>query len=126
MSRFVFLTVPLGNTHKSRNKERRMADRRTRNINVGNINALIVGENNEDKALYMTVAVPPLVQERHRYTTVTSKDGARSIRTYDPLGRSKAAFKAAIRQALLDLGVKESPFSGPNAPQDYCHLCRLE
>ena len=86
-----------------------MADRRNinRNINVGDIDALIVGD--EDKALYMTVAMPPPVQERHRYTTVTRKDGARSIRTYDPSGRSKAAFKAAIRQALLDLGVREFP-----------------
>jgi len=107
MSRFFLLTVRIPNSHKSRNKEEgTMAT--TRNINVADIDVVIVGD--EDKALYMTVAMPPPVQARHRHTTYTDRSGATSIRTYDPSGRSKAAFKTAIRQALLDLGVTKFPF----------------
>ena len=41
-------------------------------------------------------------------------NGVQSVRTYDPSARSKAAFKAAIREALSELGVKEFPFFPEN------------
>jgi Holliday junction resolvase RusA-like endonuclease len=80
---------------------------RQRHIGVENIDALIV-VGPQGPAFYMTVNTPPPVQERPRFTMVTT-DGKPRVRTYDPSARAKAAFKAAIRQALSELGIVEFP-----------------
>ena len=69
------------------------------------VDAIIVGGDEDERELYLDIGGPPLVQQRLRVAFL------RFIhpRLYDPSGRSKRALKRAVRNALVNVGNDDFP-----------------